>query len=183
MTEKLQEKLTSPKDYNSPDELLAIVDEHDTECGCAPRKLLHTLKLLHRAVHVLVYLSPQEILLQRRSIHKDTFPLHWECVGGHVGPGESYEETALREVEEELGVRASELTFLTKIPASEHTGHEFICVYKAIITDKPHPNDQEIDRLHIVTEADLRTLDENPVVAPLSPIFLHTLKQLGFAKR
>lgn len=44
------------------------------------------------------------ILLQERDEHAPVDPLLWGLVGGHVEPGESYEEAAYRELEEETGI-------------------------------------------------------------------------------
>ncbi|MDI9243517.1 NUDIX hydrolase [Fusibacillus kribbianus] len=56
-----------------------------------------------------------EVLLQRRSPEKDSYPGLWDVsAAGHVSAGGNYLETAVRETEEELGVclEPSELTFL-----------------------------------------------------------------------
>jgi 16S rRNA (adenine1518-N6/adenine1519-N6)-dimethyltransferase len=68
--------------------------------------------------------------LQKRSANKDRHPLLWDSsTAGHVEDDETYEETAGRELKEELGISA-ELEPIGKIPASEKTGHEFIQVYR-----------------------------------------------------
>ena len=57
----------------------------------------------------------QEIIFQHRAKDKDTYPdLLDATVGGHVEIGDSYESTALKEIEEETGVKASldNLTFI-----------------------------------------------------------------------
>jgi len=47
-----------------------------------------------------------KVLLQHRDdIPEIRFPGHWAIFGGHVEPGETAEEAALREMEEELGLR------------------------------------------------------------------------------
>jgi 16S rRNA (adenine1518-N6/adenine1519-N6)-dimethyltransferase len=46
-----------------------------------------------------------------------------------VEAGEEYDETAARELKEELGVTA-ELARVVKLPASERTGQEFIWLYR-----------------------------------------------------
>ena len=55
----------------------------------------------------------------------------WDSsAAGHVEAGEDYDETAVRELQEELGVTA-DVTRLAKLPASERTGQEFIWLYRA----------------------------------------------------
>ena len=94
--------------FTDPDELLTRVSDDDsTVLGPVARRLVHgNPELIHRSVHILV-LHPHDgkLLLQKRSASKDTYPGHWDTsVGGHVGFGQSYEEAAVRETEEELGV-------------------------------------------------------------------------------
>jgi len=110
-------------------EQLPIVDENDIEVGAAGRGEIHRRAWRHRAVHIVVVSSRGQVLLQRRSLMKDTYPGFWDVsVGGHVGTNETYEEAARRELREELGVD-SELEYLGKIPASATTGWEFVEVY------------------------------------------------------
>lgn len=86
-------------------ELLEIVDENDCVIGTRSRADIHTLGLRHREVHVWFVTLQNEIIFQRRSATKDTFPnLLSASVGGHVEIGQTYEQAAIREIEEETGV-------------------------------------------------------------------------------
>ncbi|MBV9008525.1 MAG: ribosomal RNA small subunit methyltransferase A [Verrucomicrobia bacterium] len=119
----------SPAD--SASEIFPVVDENDREIGRAPRAEVHANNLRHRAVHILVFNRAGEVLLQKRSRFKDRHPLLWDSsAAGHVEAGETYDQTAARELHEELGVTAK-LTLITTISASERTGHEFIHLYRA----------------------------------------------------
>ena len=61
--------------------------------------------LRHRAVFVLVRSSHGEVLVHRRSDTKDLWPSLWDlAVGGVVTAGEGYDEAAVREIAEELGI-------------------------------------------------------------------------------
>jgi 16S rRNA (adenine1518-N6/adenine1519-N6)-dimethyltransferase len=112
-------------------ERFPVVDEEDQLLGDAPRGEVHGNNLRHRAVHILIFNSLGELFLQKRSPWKDRHPLLWDSsAAGHVEAGEEYDATAIREVEEELGV-AAELTRVAKLPASERTGQEFIWLYRA----------------------------------------------------
>ncbi len=169
-------------DYNSPDELLAVVDADDVETGAQTRRIIHAKGLLHRAVHVLVFDEADRLIIQQRSDLKDTYPLHWECVGGHLSPGESYREAALREVQEELGVTARDLKFLCKIPASETTGLEFVEVFQSVTNEEPVPEPTEIIAIDKMPLAQLfEEIRTN--VRVFSPVFINTLGWAGFLKR
>ena len=66
----------------------------------------------HPTVHVWFYTATPALLLQKRSLTKDTFPGFWDVsVAGHVSAGESILEGAIREVKEEIGldIKASDL--------------------------------------------------------------------------
>jgi 16S rRNA (adenine1518-N6/adenine1519-N6)-dimethyltransferase len=79
----------------------------------------------------LVFNQAGELLLQKRSAWKDREPSKWDSsAAGHLEPGESYEAGAIRETEEELGIRPK-LTPLGKIRACSNTGQEFVEVFTA----------------------------------------------------
>jgi 16S rRNA (adenine1518-N6/adenine1519-N6)-dimethyltransferase len=116
-------------DVGSPNELLAVVNTGDEVTGSAPRGTVHANNLRHRAVHILIFNSAGEVLLQKRSRLKDRHPLQWDSsAAGHVAARDSYETTAARELQEELGV-ATPLEQFAKIGASAATGEEFIQLY------------------------------------------------------
>jgi len=111
-------------------ERFPVVDENDRLLGDAPRGEVHGDNLRHRAVHLFIFNRQGELFLQKRSRWKDRHPLLWDSsAAGHVEAGEDYDETAARELEEELGVKA-ELTRLVKLPCREKTGWEFIWLYR-----------------------------------------------------
>ena len=116
----------------SGDELFDVVDERDNVIGQRTRREVHQTGLRHRAVHVLIYNAAGKLFLQKRSMLKDCFPGTWDSsASGHLAPGESYDACALREVEEELGLRLSAVPErLFKIEARPETGQEFVWVYR-----------------------------------------------------
>ena len=111
-------------------ELFTVVDKNDDVVSQASRVEVHGNNLRHRAVHVFVFNSQGELFLQKRSRWKDRHPLLWDSsAAGHVNVGEDYDETAARELTEELGVTTN-LTRVVKLPSSERTGWEFIWLYR-----------------------------------------------------
>lgn len=62
----------------------------------------------HRAAHIWLVNSNNEVLLQRRAKTKINHPDMWDIsAAGHVSAGEDVLTSAMREVEEELGVSIS----------------------------------------------------------------------------
>lgn len=93
-------------------ELLDIVDEKGNPTGeVKERALIHREGLLHRTSHVWIARknrkSGMDLLLQKRSAKKDSHPGCYDISSaGHIPAGCGYLESALRELEEELGVTA-----------------------------------------------------------------------------
>lgn len=139
------------------DELLCEVDEHDRVIGPRTRGEVHRLGLRHRAVHILVFSEDDQILLQKRSPTKDINPGLWDTsAAGHVDWGESYDDCAARELGEELGITSrSPLPFLFKLPASAHTGWEFVQVYRVVHSGTLRPDPREIEECRWFTSKDL----------------------------
>jgi 16S rRNA (adenine1518-N6/adenine1519-N6)-dimethyltransferase len=122
------DRSTDPK--SSVSERFSVVDENDRVLGDAPRGEVHGNNSRHRAVHLFIFNGDGELFLQKRSRWKDRHPLLWDSsAAGHVEAGEEYDATAIRELEEELGVR-TELSRVVKLPCSERTGWEFIWLYR-----------------------------------------------------
>ena len=117
-------------------EIFDVVDLEDMLIGQASRKLVHEKGLIHRSIHILIFNSQNKLFLQKRSSEKDQNPGLWDSsVSGHVDSGESYVESATRELWEEVGIRAK-IDFWMKIKASEKTFWEHVTVYKSLSDKK-----------------------------------------------
>lgn len=130
------------------EELFDVVNEHDEVIGQRTRRDVHQLGLRHRAVHVLVFNSRGALFLQKRSMSKDCFPGAWDSsAAGHLNPGEDYDECAVRETREELGmVLCQAPTRLFKIAACAETGQEFVWVYRCAAEGPFQLQAEEIER-------------------------------------
>lgn len=119
------------------DELIDIVDENNNLTGEQKMKSeAHRDGLWHRAAHIWIYNSKGEVLLQLRAKEKDLFPNVWDVsVAGHVSAGEEPITSALREIQEEIGltVKAEDLEFyktiIEKVKFREIVNNEFHNVY------------------------------------------------------
>lgn len=94
-------------------EMLDIVDEKGNPTGVVKeRSKIHEDGDRHRTSHVWIVRDNSkggiDILLQKRSENKDSFP---GCLdissAGHIQAGTGFLESALRELKEELGIEAS----------------------------------------------------------------------------
>jgi 16S rRNA (adenine1518-N6/adenine1519-N6)-dimethyltransferase len=130
---------------SSPDEQFPVVDKEDRICGHATRAEVHGNNFFHRAVHILVLNDVGDVFLQQRSRWKDRHPLKWDSsAAGHVTNGEDYDETARRELKEELSIDVP-LEKIFKLNASPRTDQEFICGYRGTAATTPVPNKCEIE--------------------------------------
>jgi len=92
-------------------EFFDLVDERGVPTGeTASRSDAHRLGLRHRVAHVWVIRENDgnaQVLLQKRSRDKDSYPGLWDTSSaGHIPAGAEPLPSALRELEEELGIRA-----------------------------------------------------------------------------
>ncbi len=113
-------------------EIFDVVDENDQVVGQKTRGEVHAEKLLHRAVHVFVYNKRGDLLLQQRSMFKDAHPGVWDSsVSGHLDAGEDYVDAAVRELDEEMGIRVAEVPEeIARIGPCEETGWEHVRLYR-----------------------------------------------------
>jgi 16S rRNA (adenine1518-N6/adenine1519-N6)-dimethyltransferase len=131
---------------STPNERFPVVDENDEIQGYASRSEVHGNNLRHRAVHILIFNQVGDVYLQQRSRWKDRHPLKWDSsAAGHVSAGENYDQTAQRELKEELGVDVS-LERIFRLNASSRTDHEFICGYRGMVSASLTPNKREIEK-------------------------------------
>ena len=130
-----------------PLELLDIVDSHGCPTGIVrERSLAHRYGDRHRTSHVWIVRPGRtkkggyDLLLQKRSQDKDSFPGCYDISSaGHIPAGQDYLPSALRELEEELGISAlaEQLEFIgcyDSVCQSEFHGkpfhnHEYSAVY------------------------------------------------------
>ena len=147
----------------SADEVLDVVDERDRVVGQARRAEVYARRLRHRCAFVLARDAGGRVFVHRRTARKLVFPSLYDMfVGGVVATGESYDEAALREAQEELGVSGLPapvplFRFLYETPE-----HSWWCAVYEVRCDPPvHPQAEEVAWHAFLTEAEIgRRLDE-----------------------
>jgi 16S rRNA (adenine1518-N6/adenine1519-N6)-dimethyltransferase len=131
---------------STSNERFPVVDKNDRICGYRSRAEVHANNLRHRAIHILILNLAGDVYLQQRSRWKDRHPLKWDSsAAGHVTAGEDYDETARRELKEELGIDVP-LERIFRLTASPRTDQEFICGYRGVVSEDLAHNKCEIER-------------------------------------
>lgn len=104
------------------EQLLEVVSEADKVIGLKPRSEIHAQGLRHREVHIFLVTPQGEVVLQRRSATKDSYPNYLDAsAGGHVEIGQTYLQAALMELVEETGLKVSagQLIEITKLDKNQ----------------------------------------------------------------
>lgn len=119
----------------------------------------------HRSVHILVELG-DKIVIQKKGPGTENAGKWSSAASGHVRAYETYEQAAIRELFEEIGVIASstELSMVAKIKPCKETGNEFVKVFHYTLRyETLRVNAEEIKTVVIVkTESVLEDILTNP---------------------
>ena len=147
-------------------EIVTVVDEADRPVAALPRYRVRSENLRHRSTYIFVFDRLGRVLVQRRTAIKDVYPGCYDlAAGGVVAAGESYEECAEREAEEELGIRdtalAPKLDLYYEDASTRCFGRVFTCVHEGPFTLQPEE----------VQSVAFHTVDEiaGGGIAPITP--------------
>ena len=143
---------------------VVVVDEHDNEIGTAMLAEVWQKGLYHRVVAVYIEDDQGRMLVQLRGPQVKIYPNCWDqAAGGHVDEGYSYEQTAVNELGEELGLHNVALELLGTFRSNEKLDDDrinnvFERVYVAHVAHdiilKPQPD--EVSELRWFTPAELK---------------------------
>jgi isopentenyl-diphosphate delta-isomerase type 1 len=158
-----------------PEEFFDVVDDNDKVIGQASREKCHENGLIHRSVMFFVFDSENRVLVTKRTQNKDFFPGYFSiALGGHVHSGESYEEAAVREIEEEIGISAEPYLiseFKKRIPEER----ENVRVYGVTEKDNINLNKDEIEMGEFMEFNDLEDIIKNETFLPETEILYSIL--------
>ncbi len=136
------------------EEFFDVLDKDGKLTGqVCPRSIVHQNGYFHATVHVWVVNESGEVLLQKRSMHKDTHPGLWDIsCAGHLSAGDSPLDAAVRELYEELGISIdtpSRFQFLFR-------------VYKSYISPDQSIKDNEFSDVFLLQVADTEIIQFSP---------------------
>ena len=150
------------------DELIDIFNADGKKTGeTCMKSIAHKKGIYHASVHIWIYDNSGNILVQRRSIDKDTHPNHWDVsVAGHIGAGESPIFSAIRETKEEIGLQIKEgnleeigyfkSEFIHGIDLKDLEYHyTYLCNYQININNLI-PQKEEVEELNILSFSDFK---------------------------
>ncbi len=159
-------------------EYLNYVDDKDVVLGVTTRAEAKTKRLKVRIAATLIFNSRGEITLQKVARTKDKDALKWSySSGGHVSAGESYEDAALREMKEEMGINGVLHSHIGLVrPINPVTGEKtaFHRVFKVIHDGPYHFDPTEAEEIKTFSVAELTQMvrtDPGQFKATLVDIF------------
>lgn len=118
-------------------EMLLVLDEEGNSTGkLLNRKYIHENGVFHNEVACVVINNKQEILLQKRSLKKKSYPGCWGLCAGHVVGYESIQNAILTEMNEELVMEIKERNIFQLIPKIKNIRDDnscFVTCFCAII--------------------------------------------------
>ena len=124
------------------EEIVTVVDAENRPVAELPRHRVRSENLPHRATFIFVLDRHGRVLVQLRTAIKDIYPSHYDlAAGGVVAAGESYETCAVREAEEELGIRDTPLEPKLDVRYEDERnrcfGRVFTCVHEGPFALQP----------------------------------------------
>jgi len=160
-------------------ELFFLVDENDNVLGSISRQEAHqSPDKIHRAVSVILTNEAGQILLQKRSLKKDTEPGKWTVTSsGHVTYPDSYEVSAERELQEEMGITTN-LTFFAKSLMIGKSEKEIESIFIGHYEGTPENFDRdEVSEVKWVTKDELKEMEKKGEITLFGK---YSLTKLGY---
>ena len=133
-------------------EYVILVNKQNKILGTAPKLQAHNNNTkLHRGFSLFLFNKKGELLLQKRSFKKKTWPLVWSnsCCG-HPALGQSNVDAAKRRLEYELGISAADIfevisDFRYKVKLDSIVENEICPILVGISEQEPIMNKDEVN--------------------------------------
>jgi len=175
------------------DEWVDILDEDGNATGRTCLKSeAHAKGWFHPCVHIWFYTQDGKVLVQQRGAMKKTFPLLWDVsVAGHMEAGESAEDSAIREVAEEIGlhIKAADLQKVGvyksyKVHNEALIDAEFLNTYihpLSVSVDALIPQESEVAALKLISMQEFTAALQEPVAVghvPHEEIYIRNVLEM-----
>ncbi len=143
-------------------EFLDVVNNDDKVIGRAPRSQVYANLLTHRIAHVILFNKTGKMCLQMRG-NVSFCPFHWDfTASGHVRSGETYEEAAFRELDEEVGVKTKikfEYKDLYTYTGNERNGlKKFLATFSGVYEGKFKLDKNEVEKVGFFSLEEIRDM-------------------------
>jgi 8-oxo-dGTP pyrophosphatase MutT (NUDIX family) len=157
------------------EEIVVIVDAHNQVVGAVPRREMRAKRLPHRSTYVLVFNSPGEVYVQKRTLTKDVFPGYFDvAAGGVVLAGETYEQGAARELEEEMGIRGIPLSRLFDFYFEDDDTRLWGCAFSCVYDGAVILQEEEVESGAFVSVSDIL---RRAATEPFTPDGMYVLRR------
>ena len=150
------------------EEEVVLINPNDEVLGSMKKMEAHENGLLHRAFSVFLFNEKGEMLLQRRAATKYHSPNQWtNAVCSHPRMNETYQEGAVRRMQEELGITAElekKFHFLYKAEVGKSLWeHELDHVFTGFYNGDFHLNAEEVSEIRYILMEDLeKEMEDKP---------------------
>ena len=148
-------------------EQVVWVDRDDHVLGALPRYELRERSLIGRGTFILLFNSAGDLCVHQRTLSKALYPGFWDvAAGGMVGANETYEESAARELAEELGVSGIELTAHERFYFEAPQNHLWCGVFSGVWDGPLQVQPEEVQQALFMPVAEALRLSEQQPFCP-----------------
>jgi 16S rRNA (adenine1518-N6/adenine1519-N6)-dimethyltransferase len=159
---------------------IQFVDINDEPIGAGTKEEALEQGVRNRVVRVILINSAGEVLMHQRAEHLMSNPGKWSTVAGHVDEGETYEQAAIRELQEEVGVTGVSLTeigyYYSEEFAEMHGRKSFARVYTGKYDGEVVPNPAEVAQTRWVSKSEIDAWIEDDPKGELGSGFIRAYK-------
>lgn len=173
------------------EEQIDVLDENGMKTGeIVTRKEVHVQGLWHRIIVVAIIDKNGHLLMQQRSIKKETNPGKWDVsTAGHVSAGQSSKEAAIREVSEEVGmnVQEDELEYICTYKTTNKIKEDYIAnhIYDFYIVKRENiemsnikMQESEVDQVKLCNLNEVQEMLDNKQVVKRDEVYRELIKYL-----
>ena len=148
--------------------MIDVFDDDENYVDTVTKSVAREQNLPRRGTDVLVFNPKGELLIHKRAPDKRSYANQWDFrITGWVISPETTAEAAMRELEEEIGARDTEVKFLFKYRLLfGYINNDFSYVYSTVYDGKITIEEDEISEYRWINPAELEKLMEKMDFAP-----------------